>query len=256
VERLTAENQQYLHHHQKKGSDIEMRVTYEVTGSVATITMNDGKVNALSFEMLAELNEALDRAESDSAAAMLTGREGLFSAGFDLKVLTAGGSESARLLKTGFELSYRLLSFPLPVVIACSGHAFAMGVFILLSGDYRLGVVDAEHKITANEVAIGMTMPRAAIEVCRQRVSQEHIDRVVVLAEIFNPNSAVATGLLDEVVPAQDLLESAQAKASQLMALKHSAFVATKLRIRAGTLSALRSAIEADDEEMGSLLGG
>jgi enoyl-CoA hydratase len=233
-----------------------MRVTYEVTGSVATIAMNDGKVNALSFEMLAELNEALNAVESDQVAMVLTGRPGLFSAGFDLPVLTAGGPDTARLLKTGLELSYRLLSFPLPVVIACSGHAFAMGVFLLLSGDYRVGVADAAHKITANEVAIGMTMPRAAIEVCRQRVSQAHIDRVVVMAEMFNPNSAVAIGLLDEVVPEGDLLESAQAKATQLMALSHTAFAATKLRIRAGTLSALRTAIEADDEELRSLLGG
>src|ERR1700691_5291927 len=111
-----------------------MRVSYEVTDSIATVTMNDGKVNALGFEMLAELNEALDRAESEKAAFVLTGREGLFSAGFDLAVLTGGGPDTARLLRTGFEFSYRLLSTSSPVVIACSGHAFAMAVFVLLSG--------------------------------------------------------------------------------------------------------------------------
>jgi enoyl-CoA hydratase len=130
-----------------------------------------------------------------------------------------------------------------------------MGLFLLLSVDYRIGVVDAEYKITANEVAIGMTMPRAAIEVCRQRLSQEHIDRVVVLAEMFNPNSAVGTGLLDEVVPADALLASAQAKATQLMTLNPAAFAATKLRIREGALTNLRSAIESDDTELRSVLG-
>jgi enoyl-CoA hydratase len=232
-----------------------MRVSYEATGAVATVTMDDGKVNALSFDMLAELNDALDRSESDHAAIVLTGRTGLFSAGFDLGVLTGGGPDTPRLLKAGFELSYRMLSFPYPVVIACSGHTFAMGLFLLLSVDYRIGVVDAEYKITANEVAIGMTMPRAAIEVCRQRLSQEHIDRVVVLAEMFNPNSAVGTGLLDEVVPADALLASAQAKATQLMTLNPAAFAATKLRIREGALTNLRSAIESDDTELRSVLG-
>jgi len=230
-----------------------MRLTYEITEAVATIAMNDGKVNALGFEMLAELNEALDRAESDSAAVVLTGREGLFSAGFDLRVLTGGGPDTAHLLHTGFELSHRLLSFPLPVVIACSGHAFAMALFTLLSGDYRLGVLDAEHKLTANEVAIGMTMPRSAIEVCRQRLSPEHIDRVVGLAEVFNPNTAVRTGLLDQVVPAADLFGAAHAKASELMALNRPAFAATKLRLHEVGLSKLRAAMEADDAELRSL---
>jgi enoyl-CoA hydratase len=154
----------------------------------------------------------------------------------------------------GFELSYRLLSFPLPVVIASSGHVYAMGVFILLSGDYRLGVVDADHKVTANEVSIGMTMPRSAIEVCRQRLSPEHIDRVVILAEVFNTSSAVSIGLLDETICAADLLDGARAKATQFMALNPSAFAGTKLRIREPVLSDLLSAIEADIAELDSSL--
>jgi enoyl-CoA hydratase len=128
-----------------------------------------------------------------------------------------------------------------------------MAVFTLLSGDYRLGVLDAEHKLTANEVAIGMTMPRSAIEVCRQRLSPEHIDRVVALAEVFNPNAAVRIGLLDEVVPAADLLGAAHTKASELMALKRPAFAATKLRLHEEGLSKLRSAMEADDAELRAL---
>jgi enoyl-CoA hydratase len=227
-----------------------MRVSYEVADSIATVTMNDGKANAFGFDMLAELNEALDRAESEKAAFVLTGREGLFSAGFDLAVLTGGGPDTARLLRTGFEFSYRLLSTGCPVVIACSGHAFAMAVFVLLSGDYRLGVVDAAHKVTANEVAIGMTMPWAAIEVCRQRLTQEYLHRVVVLAEVFNPNSAVGTGLLDEVVGAEDLLDAARTKAGELMSLNHSAFAATKLRTRETMLPALRLAMDTDDAEL------
>jgi enoyl-CoA hydratase/carnithine racemase len=233
---------------------IRMTVNYEVADGVATITMNDGKVNALGFDTLNELNQALSQAETDHAAVVLTGREGLFCAGFDLAVLTGGGEATPNLLKTGFELSYRLLSFPLPVVMACSGHTFAMGLFVTLSGDYRIGVAGASHKITANEVAIGMTMPRSAIEVCRQRVSQEHIDRVVVFAEIFSPDSAVGVGLLDEVVAADELLASARARATLMMTLNLKAFAATKLRIREGALQSLRVAIDADDAELRSLL--
>ena len=102
-------------------------VTYRLRDSVATITMDDGKVNALSLAMLTELGAALDRAAADRAVVVLTGREGVFSAGFDLPVLRAGGTEAADLLHAGFDLAARLLAFPTLVLVACTGHAVAMG---------------------------------------------------------------------------------------------------------------------------------
>jgi len=180
-------------------------VSYQLEGSIATITMDDGKVNALSVQMLTELGAALDRATADRAVVVLTGRDGLFSAGFDLAVLRGGGSDASGMLRAGFELAERLLSFPTPVLIACTGHAVAMGVFLLLSGDYRVGAA-GPYKITANEVAIGLTMPRAAVEICRQRLTPAHFNRAVVLAEVFSPDDAVAAGFLDRVVPASGTL--------------------------------------------------
>ncbi|HUN31199.1 MAG TPA: enoyl-CoA hydratase-related protein [Trebonia sp.] len=94
---------------------------------------------------------------------LIEGRDGVFSAGFDLPVLRNGGPDALTMLRSGFELAARLLEFPQPVVIACTGHAVAMGVFLLLCGDYRVGAT-GPFKITANEVAIGLTMPRAAVE--------------------------------------------------------------------------------------------
>src|SRR6266567_6223635 len=111
-------------------------VSYRLEGSVATITMDDGKVNCLSMRMLTELNAALDRAMADRAVVVLTGRPGVFSAGLDLPVLRAGGAAAFAMLRAGFELAARILSFPAPVLVACTGHAVAMGAFLLLSGDY------------------------------------------------------------------------------------------------------------------------
>src|SRR5215469_14464323 len=140
-------------------------VTYELSDGVATIAMDDGKVNCLSPRMLGGLNEALDRAESDRATVLLTGREGRFSAGFDLPLLRAGGEPARLMVRAGFELALRVLSFPTPVVIGCTGHAVAMGAFLLLSADVRIGAA-GPFRITANEVAIGLTMPRAAVVLC------------------------------------------------------------------------------------------
>src|SRR5438445_2282615 len=220
--------------------------TYQLKDSIAGITMDDGKVNALSPKMLAEINAALDQATADRAVVVLTGREGMFSAGFDLRVLTAGGPDALAMLFTGFELAERILSFPAPVVIACNGHAVAMGVFLLLSGDYRVGAA-GPYRITANEVAIGLTMPRAAVEICRQRLTPAHFNRAVIISEVFSPEDAVAAGFLDRVVQASELRETAVTTAAVLAKLDMDAHAATKLRARDHALHALRAAMQADD---------
>jgi enoyl-CoA hydratase len=149
------------------------------------------------------------------------------------------------MLEDGFELALRLLEHQTPVVIATNGHTVAMGVFLLLSGDYRLGV-DGAFQIVANEVAIGMTMPWAAIEICRQRLTPSHFNRVVNLAEAYSPAQGVAAGLLDQVVAAEDLLPAATTMAQRLARLDRKAHAATKLRTRRAALTAIRAGLEKD----------
>ena len=229
------------------------RLTYELSDGIATITMDDGKVNVLSLDMLRELSAAFDRAESDGAVVVLAGREGRFSAGFDLATLTTDPANAPTMLRAGFELSVRVLSFPFPVVIACTGHAIAMGVFLLLSGDYRIGG-DGPFKIRANEVAIGLTMPYAAIEVCRQRLTPAHFSRAVLNAEEYTPRDAVDAGFLDRVVDPSDVLTAARAKAVELSQLNLIAHTGSKLRARKHALDAISAAIEVDDAGFRALI--
>jgi len=224
-------------------------VHYRCDGPVATITMDDGKANVLSPTMLAELNAALDRALANDAVVVLTGRPGVFSAGFDLIVLRRGGSEAAAMVRSGFETAERLLSFPTPVVVACGGHAVAMGVFLLLAGDYRIGA-QGTFKITANEVAIGLTMPRAAVEILRQRLTPSCFHRAVALAETFDQENAVEAGMLDRVVHRDELLAVAHELAGSFAELDLPAHRTSKLRARASSLAALHDAILADAAEL------
>jgi enoyl-CoA hydratase len=220
-------------------------VSYRADGRVATITMDDGKVNALSAAMLAGIGTALDRAQADRMVVLLTGRPGILSAGFDLNVLRAGGDPARHMVRSGFELAVRLLSFPAPVVIACPGHAIAMASFLLLSADYRLGA-DGPYKITANEVSIGLEIPQAAIEICRQRLSPAALSRAVLLSEVFGPAAAQQAGWLDRVVPAEELAGAASALAADLAQLDPAAHTASKLRLRGPIVAAVRAALEAD----------
>ena len=220
-------------------------VSYQLHDSIAVVTLDDGKVNVLSRQMLRDIDGALDRAVDDGATVVLTGRPGVFSAGLDLRVLRAGGEEALALLRAGFELAARVLSFPEPVVIACTGHTIAMGAFLLLSGDYRIGAA-GPYKITANEVAIGFTMPRPAVEICRQRLAPANFNRAVVNAEVYPPDAAAVAGFLDRVVGEAQLADAARDVAQQLRALDRDVHTATKLRARDKALAAVRTAIDLD----------
>ncbi|MDR3414998.1 MAG: crotonase/enoyl-CoA hydratase family protein [Nevskia sp.] len=229
-------------------------VTYRLEEGVATIAMDDGKANALSPTMLSQLNAALDRAAADRAIVILTGRPGMFSAGFDLSVITARGSNAVTMIRQGFELAERLLSYPAPLIVACSGHALAMGVFLVLTGDYCVGA-DGAYKIGANEVAIGLPMPRAAIEICRQRLAPAHLNRALITSEIYTPDAAVAAGFLDRVVTGSELQDEARAAAARFARLDRNALAATKRLAREPTLKALGGAIEEDAVTFRTLMG-
>jgi enoyl-CoA hydratase len=220
-------------------------IDYRLEDSVATITMDDGKVNVMSPRMQAALLRAFDQAEADGAVVVLRGREGVFSAGFDLGILRDGGDESFAMVRGGFELALRVLAFPLPVVVACTGHAIAMGAFLLLSGDYRVGAAGT-YRLTANEVAIGLTLPRPAIEILRYRLTPACADRAALLSEPFTPDNAVAAGFLDRVVEPERLFDVAAELATAARTLDLDAHAATKLRTRDDLLTAVRAGIRLD----------
>jgi len=220
-------------------------VTLEIEHSVATLTMDDGKRNALSPEMFDEIYTALERAERAGAAVVIAGREGVLSAGFDLKVMKSGGVQAVKMLRAGYGLTARLLSFPTPVIIASPGHAYAMGAFMLLSGDYRFGV-PGPYTYVANEVAIGLPMPRVACEVLRLRLNPAARERAVVLSEEFSPEEALQAGFIDALVPAERLLDAARDKAAALLNLDAAAHALSKKRLRADTLRNIRTALPLD----------
>jgi enoyl-CoA hydratase len=222
------------------------RAHYSVDSSVATIRLDDGKVNVLSPAMQEEIHSALDSAEKDDAGAVvIAGNQKVFSAGFDLGVLRGDDpAAAAGMLAGGFDLSLRMLSFPRPVVVAVTGPAIAMGSFLVLSADHRVGAPD--YRIQANEVAIGMTMPYAAIEVMKVRLTRSAFQRVNSLAPVFSGADAVAAGWLDEVVEPAQVLTRAQEVARDALQLDAAAHAASKLRARSDALDAIRAAVKSE----------
>lgn len=220
-------------------------VTYTRTDLVSTVAMDNGKVNVFSIPMLHSLHETFDQAETRRDGGPFERAARLLHGGFrpaDAQRSPPGcpHSPEARCV-----VGRGVLSFPAPVTIACTGHAFPAGAFLLMAADSRLGA-DGPFRLGHNEVRIGLTLPLFAIVLGRHRLTPAHFDHAAVTGEMSDPQAARAAGLLDAVVPAAELDAYAERVASDIASLDRSAHVATKLRVRKPVLDELRAAIDVE----------
>ena len=209
-----------------------MSLSLSIADGVAEIALDDGKVNALSEQMLESLLEAIAEAAKADAALLIYGRAGCFSGGYDRKLVAAGGPACDAMRAAGDRLTLALLDYPAPVVIASTGHAMAKAAFMLLLADYRIGAAGA-FSISLNEVAIGMTMPDAAMPQARARLAPIWLNRCALQAQTLDPEQALEAGFYDELATGGDLLERARDKARQLAALHRQAYRETRLLLNA-----------------------
>ena len=221
--------------------------------AVTVLHVDDGKVNALTFDLIASIKAAVEAADADDAvgAVVIHGREGKFSAGFDLGVMLAGDmAETVRLVADGGDLVRTFYGCGVPVVAACTGHALAAGALMLLGCDLRIGA-DVPAKIGLNEVAIKMVLPAWALTIADARLSKRHLQRAIVNARVTAPADAVDAGFLDEVVAPEALLDTAVARAAELAAtLDPGAYRATVRKFRGPVLDTMEAQI-ADDRAAG-----
>ena len=226
-------------------------VRYERDGKIVTLTLDDGKVNALSPRLIAAVMAGLDRAEAEEGvrALVLAGRPGRFCAGFDLRVLTKGREGAEPMVRAGSDMFMRLYGFPRPVVAACTGHALAGGALLLLCCDARIGT-QGEFKLGLNEVAIGIELPVLVRRLADDRLANEHKVEATLLANVYDPAGARSVGFLDEVVPAESTLARANERARELARLTPSAFRRSKAMVRAASIEHIRGALDEDLERI------
>jgi enoyl-CoA hydratase len=220
-------------------------VQYAQEGSVALITMDDGKANALSPTMTAAIGEAFDKAEKDAKAVVLAGRPGRFCAGFDLKIMMTGPEAAMSMIMAGGELFLRLYEFPKPIVMAVTGHAMAGGILLAATGDTRIGA-RGDFKLGLNEVANNMPVPVLAHELARDRLTARELLPAVAHAKIYNPESAVEAGWLDQAVEGEQLASVALETAKKLGALPGFAYATSKKSLRTQTIEYVRNTMDAN----------
>lgn len=217
-------------------------VSYVLHDGIATLTMDDGKANALSLAMSQALDAGLDRAAKEAKVVVIRGRPGILCGGFDLKVIRGNDpAQAAGMREAGMRLLSRLYLHPQPLVFACTGHSVAAGGLLLLTGDIRIGV-RGEFRIGLNEVAIGLALPQAGIELARDRLVATALTEAVVRSRLYNPDDAAKAGYLDAAVDATVFDETVAQHAQDLLKLDPVAFATTKQRLRQPTLDRIAAA--------------
>ena len=213
-------------------------------GDVSIITLNDGKANVFSPEMSKTISSLLDEVPDDKGSLVITGRPGIFSAGFDLKIISSGDASAvSSMIKTGFTLLARVYNFPRPVIAACSGHGVALGAFLLCCADYRIGA-KGQFIVQANETRNNMSIPTPILEISKTRISKTHWYRAILNAEAYPIEKAIEPGYLDEVVEAESLMTRAMEVASDLATLGHPHYKITKNLDQKDTLKRIYDAID------------
>lgn len=224
------------------------QVRYEVRDRIAHVTIDNGKANVFSPAVIAALGDALTQAEDAGdavGALLLTATPGMFSGGFDLKVMMSSPSAAGTLVTDGGELITRMFGSEVPVVIACTGHAIAAGALMLMGADARIGA-RGEFKIGLIETEKNMVLPRWAIELSRERLSVRHFQQATVGARLYDPDGAADAGFLDAVVPPDALDDAALAEANRWAALPRGAYRGQVRMARSERLARLAEAIAED----------
>jgi enoyl-CoA hydratase len=216
---------------------------YRNDGGTAEIRFDDGKANVMSTDWFRELGGLLDRAEKETAKAVVfRGRAGMFSGGLNMKWLpTLKGDEARELVETFSSTMLRVWGFPIPTVAAVGGHAVAGGCVLMSACDMRFGVEGA-FRIQMNEVLVGMAMPSWASVICRTAWAEPYANDLLLLGRPFSPGEARAAGALHGLAADEaSCVAAAHAAAKSFAAIGPRPFAISKARARNATIERVKS---------------
>jgi len=209
---------------------------YKLENNIAVLNFDDGKVNVVGHQFLDDITEGLDKAKQEASAVIISGRSGIFSAGFDLKEIKKGPEEAKALVMRGEKLLTKLFSHPQPTIAVCDGHAAGMGAFLLLASDTRIGSA-SDYKVNLPETSIGMPFTNTLKALIHSRVAIRYQTMTMIQSMSLTPDMAVSAGFLDLVVSQEELQAHAMGYAQGLAKLPAKYYEINKLDLRSHTLS-------------------
>lgn len=217
-------------------------------GDILEVRLDRPRANALSPEMLSAISDAVERASSEGARAIvLSGAEGMFSAGLDIPhFVTLDRASVGDAWSTFFGLMRRMVESPIPIAAALTGHAPAGGCVLALCCDWRV-MAEGPFKIGLNEVQVGVRMPMPIFAAARHVVGTRQAERMCTTAKLFDADEAARMGLVDELAPAGEVIPRAVAWAEQMIALPTATLRKTRALCRR---EFVRSFDIVDDEQL------
>jgi enoyl-CoA hydratase len=223
-----------------------MPITIDEHGDVALVRIDRPPANAMDLELLDEGNAAREQLERDApGAVVLTGREGFFSAGVDLKLAPTLGPEEQRAMVAGINRLFAgWYAFPRPLVCAVNGHAIAGGLILALCGDHR--VCSTEGRIGLTELRAGIPYPAAAIVTVRRELSKQAARLLVLGADLIDTHRAHELGVVDELATPDQVEPRAIEQATELAKLPAEAYTRVKEQLRGPAIAEMRMAVEND----------
>lgn len=218
-------------------------LSYDLTDDVATIHLDDGKANAFSNLMFDAVNDAMDKADAEAKIIVIRGRDGIFSAGYNLKELMLGGDTAVQLVKRGSDFAVRMMETRKPIIVAGDGHIIALGAFLFLAADYRISR-KGPFQVGLPETANGLPMHNFGRELAMPRLSQRHFSRAFINGEMFTPEAAVEVGYVDEAV--DDVDAAIATSIAFFKSISLNAFAINKPRGHQSLMPGLKQAIQED----------
>jgi enoyl-CoA hydratase len=218
----------------------------EARDELVVVRIDRPPANALVPELLAEGTDvAAELGRDPPRAVVITGVGEFFSGGVDLRVAPTLSTEAQRLMVDGInDLFVSWYGFPRPVVAAVNGHAAGGGLILALCADHRIGAESARYGLT--EARVGIPYPAAAIGVVKAELAPGIARRLVLGAELIESATARQWGVLDELLPAERVLERALEVARELAELPPRAYAEVKRQLRGAALDAIEAAVEKD----------
>jgi enoyl-CoA hydratase/carnithine racemase len=220
----------------------ETMINRMIHGEVHELRLNRPPVNALSPDLLTFLADEVHRSSEQGArAVVLSGREGMFSAGLDVPLLVElGEKELIRALEAFFNAIEALVASPVPVAAAITGHSPAGGAVLALCCDRRV-MAEGDFTIGLNEVRIGIPVPRVVADLAIHAVGSRVAEELCVSGRLMNPHEALEVGFVDEVVPANDVVMAARRWCEALIEAPAEALAGTRSAMRHDLVETVRS---------------
>ncbi len=230
-------------------------VNIEARGNVALVRIDRPPANAMDLELLAAGHAALAEL-AEAGAVVITGREGFFSAGVDLKQAPTLDADGQRQMVDGINRLFAgWYALERPLVCAVNGHAIAGGLILALCGDLRVGL-ESGAKLGLTELKAGIPYPAVALAVVRAELAPAAVRQLALRAHLVDPAEALALGVLDELAPAADVLDFALERAEELAALPRGAYATVKRQVRGPAIEAMEALLAGGDDPMlGAWLG-